>query len=61
MLADYEPPPIDPGVDEALREFVEKQEGVDAGRELLTHAAASAARPRFVAPALDRFVAALSQ
>jgi trimethylamine--corrinoid protein Co-methyltransferase len=25
MLADYEPPPIDPGVDEALREFIERK------------------------------------
>jgi trimethylamine--corrinoid protein Co-methyltransferase len=23
MLADYHPPPIDPGIDEALREFIE--------------------------------------
>ena len=25
MLADYQPPPIDPGVDEGLREFIEKK------------------------------------
>src|SRR5260370_36485257 len=25
MLADYEAPPIDPGVDQALREFIEKK------------------------------------
>jgi trimethylamine--corrinoid protein Co-methyltransferase len=25
MLADYQPPPIEPGVDEALREFIEKK------------------------------------
>ena len=25
MLADYVPPPIDPGIDEALRAFVEKK------------------------------------
>ena len=25
MLAEYEPPPIDPGIDEALREFIERK------------------------------------
>jgi trimethylamine--corrinoid protein Co-methyltransferase len=25
MLAEYQPPPIDPGIDEALREFIEKK------------------------------------
>jgi trimethylamine--corrinoid protein Co-methyltransferase len=25
MLAEYEPPPIDPGIDEALRDFIERK------------------------------------
>ena len=35
MLAEYEAPPIDPAIDEAMREFIDRQESVDAGRELL--------------------------
>ena len=33
LLADYEQPPIDPGVDEALKDFVarrKREEGVEA-------------------------------
>ena len=25
MLAEYEPPPIDPAIDEALRDFIERK------------------------------------
>jgi trimethylamine--corrinoid protein Co-methyltransferase len=32
MLASYEPPPIDPGIDEALRDFVARRKAADADR-----------------------------
>jgi len=32
MLASYQPPPIDPGIDEALRDFVAKRKAADADR-----------------------------
>jgi trimethylamine--corrinoid protein Co-methyltransferase len=32
-LADYEPPPIDPGIDEALKEFIAEEEGLDARQQ----------------------------
>ena len=35
MLAEYEPPSIDPGIDEALRDFIERKQGLDARRDAL--------------------------
>ena len=35
MLAEYEPPPLDPGKDEAIRAFIDERKGVDAGCDLL--------------------------
>ena len=38
LLASYEPPPIDPGVDEALREYVVKRKhAIEAGEVALEH------------------------
>ena len=34
-LAEYEAPPLDPAIDEALKDFVREEESVDAGRVCL--------------------------
>ena len=45
MLAEYEAPPLDPAIDEALLEFIDPAQGVDAGLGGLRRAR-SAAAPR---------------
>ena len=36
MLAEYEAPPLDPSVDEALRAYIERKKASAAGHELLS-------------------------